>query len=215
VSSATQNPHPRHPLIIGLTGGLGSGKSSAADRFAFHGVPVIDTDQIARELVQAGQPALQRIAAHFGPDILEADGALNRAALRERVFRDAEERRFLEALLHPLIRTASLERIHSLDTPYCIWVIPLLLETGARADVDRVLLIDSPEWLQLQRVQARDRLEDETIRQILAAQAGRAQRQAIADDIILNDGSQEALQQAVDERHGAYLALAAGRDRTG
>ena len=209
MSSTKQNDRPRRPLIIGLTGGLGSGKSSAADRFASHGVPVIDTDVIARELVMPGQPALQLIAEHFGPDVLDADGTLNRSALRERVFRDERERRYLETLLHPLIRATSLERIGQLDAPYCIWVIPLLLETGARADVDRVLLIDCPVSLQRQRVRERDRLDDEAISHIMAAQASRPQRQAIADDLILNDGSPEALLRAVDECHTAYLALAA------
>jgi dephospho-CoA kinase len=206
---------PHKPLVIGLTGGIASGKSSAAARFAALGVPVIDTDRIARELVTPGQPALAAIAAHFGPDMLDAQGTLRRERLRQWVFADAGARHDLEALLHPLIRAESLRRIAALRAPYCIWVIPLLQETGARRDLDRVLLIDCPEELQRQRVQARDGLDAATMDGILVAQASRAQRRAIADDIILNDGTPEALRQAVDERHAAYLALAAQHTASG
>ena len=204
-------PVPRSPLIVGLTGGIGSGKSTAAARFAELGVPVIDTDVIARELVAPGQTALAAIVARFGEDLLDAQGALRRAALRERVFADPAARRDLEALLHPRIRAESLRRIAALRDPYCIWVIPLLLESGARADLDRVLLIDCPEDLQRQRVQARDGLDAASLEGILAAQASRAQRRAIADDIIVNDGPPEALRRAVDAQHAAYLALAKAR----
>ena len=199
---------PRPPFIIGLTGGIASGKSTAADHFAALGVPVIDTDVIARELVAPGQPALAALVARFGADLLDDTGALRREALGARVFADPAARRELEALLHPLIRAESLRRITALRAPYCVWVIPLLLESGARADVDRVLLIDCPEALQRQRALARG-LQPDTLDGILAAQASRAQRHAIADDVILNDGSPEALRQAVAARHAAYLALAA------
>ena len=199
----------RIPLVIGLTGGIGSGKSCAAARFAELGVPVIDTDEIARELVAPGQPALAAIVARFGAGLLDGRGALRREALRDLVFADAGARQELEALLHPLIRTESLRRIARLEAPYCLWVIPLLVETGARADVDRVLLIDCPEALQRKRVMAREGMDAATLDGILAAQATREQRRAAADDVILNDGSPEALRQAVDARHAAYLALAA------
>lgn len=199
---------PHTPLVIGLTGGIGSGKSTAAARFAELGTPVIDTDVIARELVAPGQPALAAIVARFGGDLLDGTGALQRDALRERVFADPAARRDLEALLHPLIRAESLRRITTLPAPYCIWVIPLLVETGARRDVDRVLLIDCPEALQRQRVLDRG-LEPATLEGIMAAQTTREQRRALADDIIVNDGTPEALRRAVDERHAAYLALAA------
>lgn len=208
MSPTSYKPSRGHPLIIGLTGGVGSGKSTAAERFASHGVPVIDTDIIAREVVEPGQPALQRIVEHFGPGMLDGQGRLDRAALRERVFRDESERRFLEELLHPLIRAASLRRIGEQVALYVIWVIPLLLETGAAGDVDRVLLIDCPEWQQIQRVRDRDRLAEEEITHIMAAQASRRERQAVADDIILNDGDLGHLYQAVDARHAAYTALA-------
>ncbi|MCW9060062.1 MAG: dephospho-CoA kinase [Gammaproteobacteria bacterium] len=203
-------PHTA-PLIIGLTGGIASGKSTAAARFAEQGVPVIDTDVIARELVAPGQPALEAIVARFGSDLLDHEGRLRRELLRERVFADPAARQELEALLHPLIRAESLRRIAVLQTPYCIWVIPLLVETGAREDLDRVLLIDCPEALQRQRAQARDGFDRATLEGILAAQASREQRRAMADDIIVNDGTPEALRQAVDEHHAAYLALAAQR----
>ncbi|HSJ48059.1 MAG TPA: dephospho-CoA kinase [Gammaproteobacteria bacterium] len=205
--------HP--PLIIGLTGGIGSGKSTAAARFAEHGVPVIDTDVIARELVAPGQPALDAIVTRFGTDLLDGEGCLRREVLRERVFADPAARQELEALLHPLIRAESLRRIAALQTAYCIWVIPLLVETGAREDLDRVLLIDCPEALQRQRAQVRDGFDTATLDGILAAQASREQRRAMADDIIVNDGTPEALRQAVDERHAAYLALAAERNVSG
>ena len=199
----------RIPLVIGLTGGIGSGKSTAAARFAALGVPVIDTDVIARELVAPGQPALARIVERFGAEMLDAGGALRREVLRARVFANAGARRDLEILLHPLIREESLRRIARLQAPYCIWVIPLLRETGARSDLDRILLIDCPEAVQRQRVLERDGLDVASLEGILAAQASRGQRRAIADDIILNDGTPEALRQAVDEHHAAYLALAA------
>lgn len=205
-------PVAHETLIIGLTGGIGSGKSTAAARFAEHGVPVIDTDVIARELVAPGQPALEAIVARFGTDLLDREGCLRRELLRERVFADPAARQQLEALLHPLIRAESLRRIAALQTPYCIWVIPLLVETGARDDLDRVLLIDCPEALQRQRVQARDGFDTATLDGILAAQASREQRRVMADDIIVNDGTPEALRQAVDERHAAYLALAVKAD---
>jgi dephospho-CoA kinase len=208
-------PATHKPLVIGLTGGVGSGKSSAAARFAALGAPVIDTDVIARELVVPGAPALDAIVARFGADLLDARGALRRDRLRERVFGDAAARRDLEDLLHPRIRATSLQRIAALRVPYCVWVIPLLVETGARQDLDRVLLIDCPEALQRQRVRERDGLDEEAVERIMAAQATRAQRQAIADDIILNDGTPEALRRAVDERHAAYLALAAERALSG
>ncbi|MFN2339475.1 MAG: dephospho-CoA kinase [Gammaproteobacteria bacterium] len=198
--------HP--PLIIGLTGGIGSGKSTAAARFAERGVPVIDTDVIARELVAPGQPALEAIVAHFGTDLLDGEGCLRRERLRERVFANPAARQKLEALLHPRIRAESLRRIAALQTPYCIWVIPLLVESGARRDVDRVLLIECPEALQRQRVQNRG-LDPATLDGILAAQASREQRRAMADDTIVNDGTPEALRQAVDECHAGYLDLAA------
>ena len=204
-------PATPKPLVIGLTGGIASGKSTAAARLAALGVPVIDTDVIARELVAPGQPALARIVERFGAEMLDEEGALRRARLRERVFADAAARRDLEILLHPLIRKESHRRIARLQAPYCIWVIPLLRETGARSDLDRVLLIDCPEAVQRQRVSERDGLEEAMLDGILAAQATRAQRRAIADDVILNDGTQEALLRAVDQYHTAYLALARER----
>lgn len=205
VSLRTNNEN--RPLIIGLTGGVGSGKSSVAARFAEHGVPIIDTDEIAHQLVAPGQPALGEIAERFGTEMLDAAGALDRTALREQVFADPAQRKALEAILHPRIRAESLRRIAALRTPYCVWVIPLLLETAAQADVDRVLVVDCPEWLQVQRVQARDRLAAETVARIMTAQTTRQERLASADDVILNDGDLSQLLHDVDAQHAAYTAL--------
>lgn len=196
-------------LVIGLTGGIGSGKTAVSDRFARHGAPVVDTDQLARELVEPGQAALAEIVAHFGPGCLDDAGRLHRARLRERVFADAEGRRRLEAILHPRIRTRVRERVAALTTPYCVIVIPLLAETGKMDLMDRVLVVDAPETEQIRRVMARDRVSETQARRILAAQAGRAQRLALADDVLENVGDLEALDRQVAFLHQRYLALAA------
>ncbi|MFP5505481.1 MAG: dephospho-CoA kinase [Gammaproteobacteria bacterium] len=196
-------------LRIGLTGGIGSGKTTVANLFAARGVPVIDTDVVARELVEPGQPALAEIAARFGADLLDANGRLDRARLRERVFADTGKRQELEAILHPRIQTAMEHRAAQTDAPYVLLVIPLLFEAGWQDRVDRVLLVDVPENLQRARVAARDRLEPAQIDAILAAQAGREQRRAGADDIIDNSGDAAALEPQVDVLHQRYMGLAA------
>lgn len=196
-------------LRIGLTGGIGSGKTTVANLFAARGAPVIDTDVIARELVEPGQPALAEIAARFGADLLDANGRLDRARLRERVFADTGKRQELEAILHPRIQTAMEHRAAQTDAPYVLLVIPLLFEAGWQDRVDRVLLVDVPENLQRARVAARDRLEPAQIDAILAAQAGREQRRAGADDIIDNSGDAAALEPQVDVLHQRYMGLAA------
>ncbi len=198
-------------LKIGLTGGIGSGKSAAAREFAALGVPVIDTDRIARELVTPGSPLLDRIAEHFGPDILTAAGALDRAALRRHVFADPAARQRLEAILHPPILAEMQRRAEAETAPYVILVIPLLAETGAAGLVDRVLVVDVPEDLQRQRVAARDNLTDAEIDAILAAQCKRDARLKIADDIIDNSGELAALRARVHELHEKYLTLATRR----
>ena len=154
-------------LIIGLTGGIGSGKSTVAEYIAQLGVPVIDSDRISRELVVPGSPALGEIAAAFGPEMILEDGTLDRSRLRRQVFADPQQRRRLEAILHPRIYAEMRRRIQALDTPYCVLVIPLLLETGATAMVDRVLVVDAPESLQRQRVKRRGGMEDETLEAVL------------------------------------------------
>ena len=198
-------------LVIGLTGGIGSGKTTVSDRFAQHGAPVIDTDQLARELVEPGQSALAEIVAYFGLDCLDDAGRLHRSRLRERVFADAEGRQRLEAMLHPRIRRLVRERVAALAAPYCVVVIPLLAETGMTDLVDRVLVVDAPEAEQIPRVVARDQVAETLARRSLAAQAGRAQRLARADDVVENIGDLEALNRQVACLHQRYLTLAAAR----
>lgn len=198
-------------FVIGLTGGIGSGKSTVADRFAALGVPVIDTDVIARRLTERGGEALDAIRAAFGESVMQPDGSLDRAALRRRVFVDADARRRLEAILHPRIRRAVGQALAALETPYAIVVIPLLVETQGYRDVlDRVLVIDCPEALQVERVMARNGLSRAEVEAILAAQATRAERLALADDVLPNTAAPDALGAAVDALHARYLALAAG-----
>lgn len=196
-------------LIIGLTGGIGSGKTAVSDRFAQWGAPVVDTDLLARELVEPGQPALADIAAEFGPDCLDRDGRLHRARLRERVFADPAGRHRLEAILHPRIRLLARERIAGLTAPYCLLVIPLLAETGMTDLVDRVLVVDAPETERIRRVMARDGIDETQARRILAAQADRDQRLALADEIVENAGDLAALDQRVAALHRHYSTLAA------
>jgi dephospho-CoA kinase len=191
--------------VIGLTGGIASGKSAAADYFATLGVPVIDADLIARELVEPGQPALEKICQRFGQAILLENGELNRAAMRESIFNDAQARHDLEAILHPLIRGVITERLSALDACYCIVVIPLLAESGNWEMLDRKLVIDCPEPLQLQRLQQRDQLDLEEAKRILNAQASREQRKAIADDIVDNSHDLAHLQNAIEKLHEKYL----------
>jgi dephospho-CoA kinase len=195
---------------VGLTGGIGSGKSTVADCFASLGVPVIDTDLIARELTAPGGGAIGAIRADFGETILLADGSLDRAALRRRVFADATARRRLEAILHPRIRQVVGQALARLAAPYVLIVIPLLVEAGAYRDVlNRVLVVDCPEAVQIERVMARNGLAVEEVQSILAAQASRSERLAAADDVIVNTSSPESLRSEVAALHQRYLALAA------
>ena len=194
-------------LVIGLTGGIGSGKTAVSDRFALHGAPIIDTDLIARQLVEPGQPALTEIAAAFGAECLDDSGSLRRAHLRERVFADPEGRRRLEAILHPRIRARVRERIDGLTSPYCLVVIPLLAETGMDDLVDRILVVDVPETEQVRRVMARDRVDADHAHRILAAQASRDQRLALADEVLENTGDLDELGRQVDGLHRYYLQL--------
>jgi len=198
-------------LAIALTGGIGSGKTAVSRAFARHGVPVIDTDVLAREVVEPGRPALQDIVAAFGGDCLDTTGALDRAYLRRVVFADAGRRQRLEAILHPRILQALRERLAFIQAPYCLVVVPLLVETGLDKQFERILVVDVPEELQLGRVMARDRVDAEQARRILAHQASRAQRLAVADDVIENTGTLAELEDKVAELHQEYLALAIGR----
>ncbi|MEW6727769.1 MAG: dephospho-CoA kinase [Pseudomonadota bacterium] len=200
-------------LVVGLTGGVGSGKSTVASLFAAHGVPVIDTDLIARELVAPGQPALAEIAARFGPEALNPDGTLNRPWLRQRIFADEAARKVLEAILHPRIRAEVQRQLESLrrptpPPPYALVVIPLLVETGAYDGLlDRVLVVDLPEDAQLQRLMTRDGVEEPLARAMLAAQASREARLARADEVIDNSGAPEALVEQVESLHRLYSGM--------
>jgi dephospho-CoA kinase len=197
-------------LRIGLTGGIASGKSAAAAVFAELGVPVIDSDVIAREVVAPGSPGLAAIRARFGEGVLQADGQLDRRALRAQVFADPTARRDLEALTHPLIRERMSAQSAAAGGPYQVHAIPLLVEGGAkRPGLDRVLVIDCPEEIQVARVMTRDRVDEAGARAVLAAQASRAQRLAAADDVIVNDQGLETLREAVTALHQRYLGLAA------
>ncbi|MFP5344755.1 MAG: dephospho-CoA kinase [Gammaproteobacteria bacterium] len=202
-------------FIVGLTGGIGAGKSTVLELFQALGVPVLDADAIARELVEKGKPALTRLVQEFGREILDKDGALNRARLRAMVFSDAARRRQLEALLHPLIREEMQARLKQLKAPYCIVCIPLLVETGQTAGVQRVVVVDAPDDLRRRRVMARDGLSAVEFNAILAAQSSREERLAAADVVIVNDGGRDALKQRVDELHRHYLQLASAISSSG
>jgi len=195
-------------LVIGLTGGIGSGKSTVADALAARGAGVIDTDVLARELAAPGSPAANEIAAAFGSEVIRPDGSLDRDSLRTLVFRDPEARRRLEAILHPRIKRRMLQRLAALDTPYAVLVIPLLFETNQQDLADRVLVVDVPQAVQLERVRRRSGLADTEIAHIVASQIGRAERLARADDIIDNSGDRRALLAQVERLHQRYLGLA-------
>jgi dephospho-CoA kinase len=200
-------------LRIGLTGGIGSGKSTVAGLFAELGVPVVDADRVAREVVEPGEPALTAVVRAFGPGVLDSRGQLDRAALRTRVFADDDARTRLEAILHPRIRERMETRAAALSTPYCVLCVPLLLEARDVPRVDRVLVVDVPEALQVARVAARDALDASAVRAMIAAQAPRATRLAAADEVILNDGPRAALVPRVRALHELYLGLARARLR--
>ena len=196
-------------MIVGLTGGIASGKSTVARLFAEHGVPVIDLDQVARDVVAPGTPLLAQVIARFGPGVRQADGGLDRRALRRHVFAHPQERRALEALLHPAILRRTAELVAAAGGPYQIVVNPLLAEMGAAARYDRVLVVDCDESVQRRRLGERDGSGPEEIAGILAAQASRARRLQLADDVILNDGDLAALGPKVAALHERYLQLAA------
>jgi dephospho-CoA kinase len=199
---------PVRPLRIGLTGGIGSGKSTVARLFADLGVAVIDADEIAHRLMSPGGAAVSAILREFGAE-LAADGGIDRRRLGRIVFDQPRQRQRLEALLHPLIRSQMERTAQEAPTPYCVLVIPLLVEASQRDLVDRVLVVDTDEETQIARVRARDRREAAEIRAILAAQAGRTQRLAVADDVINNRGDLLELRRQVEALHQRYLALAA------
>lgn len=198
--------------VIGLTGGIGSGKSTVVRLFGELGIHWVDADDVAREVVEPGTPALAEIAAHFGPQILNADGALDRAALRQIIFREPEQRQWLEALLHPIIRDELTRQLQPPDYtgPYTLLVSPLLLETDQNTLAERVLVVDVPEAVQIERTMARDNNPRDQVERIIAAQMPRDQRLAKADDVIHNDQPLAQVRAAVEALHQRYCAPAAG-----
>jgi len=197
----------RHTLVIGLTGGIGSGKTTVANGFEKLGVPLIDADLIARELVEPGRTALEEVRAVFGAECLTKEGRLDRAHIRQRIFSDDSLRQRLEAILHPVIRKRIKALTAEIKAAYCIVVIPLLLETGQNDLVDRILVVDAPEKEQLKRVAARDKLSHNAIIRIMQTQADRETRLAAADDIIVNNSDLETLTSHIRSLHRRYLEL--------
>lgn len=197
------------PLRIGLTGGIASGKTTAAERFSELGVPVIDADAVARTVVVPGSDGLAQVVARFGAGIQTADGHLDRRALRNLIFADPAARKDLEGILHPLIRAETERCAAMVRTPYLVMAVPLLAEGGSLERFDRILVVDVDEEIQLNRVMARDGSSRDEARAILAAQSSRAERLKIADDVLINAGTVAGLRNAVDALHVRYLQLSA------
>jgi len=198
---------PRKVLRIGLTGGIASGKTFVADMIAELGVPIIDTDEIARQVVARGQPALAEIVAEFGTGILTQNGELDRNSLRRTVFEDESRRRRLEAIVHPRIRELTLQASKAAIGPYQVLVVPLLVETGFQQLVDRILVVDCPESTQRERLLARDNETPEQVKRMMDAQLSRARRLEAADDVIDNSGTPDATRRQVEALHQKYLDI--------
>jgi len=198
-------------LVVGVTGGIGSGKSTVTDKLAKLGIDIIDADIVARLVVLPGTDALTQISQHFGNTLILADGSLDRKALRAKVFADEKERLWLETLLHPIIRQEIQRQLDQSQSRYSVLSSPLLLETGQHSLVDKVLLVDTTEALQISRTQKRDDTSVEAVSAIMAAQWPRTKRQAHADFIILNDGDLEQLESDVMDIHHTFLALTSNR----
>lgn len=194
------------PLRVGLTGGIGSGKSVAAEMFAELGVPVIDADIVAREVVEPGEPALISIAEHFGRDILLPDGGLDRARLREIIFKDQGEKKWLEELLHPLIRERIVQQMSRQSAPYLLLVSPLLIESGQNRLVEQVIVVDVSEQIQMERTLNRDGVSREQVVRILSSQLPREERRAHADYLLDNGGDLAALREQVKSVHQQLMA---------
>ena len=195
-------------LRVGLTGGIGSGKSTVAALLATRGVPVIDTDEIAQRLSQPGQAAFDEIVRGFGEGILDENHSIDRIRLRERVFSNGDERGRLEKILHPRIRVTVQEKLAELSAPYCVIVVPLLIESGFHDLTDRILVVDTNDSMQIQRTAARSGMSEAEIRQIMSAQATRAQRLQKADDVIDNNADRKKLEAEVERIHQWYMSLA-------
>lgn len=196
------------PFIVGLTGGIGSGKSTVSGLFAQHHIPIIDADQASRIVVEPYRPALQKISKYFGSKVIDSNGQLNRSALRNIIFNSSEQRIWLENLLHPLIAEEIQRQLSQAQGPYIILMSPLLLESGQAKYVHRVLVIDVPEAVQLERTQQRDQVTQEQIQAIMQSQWTRAQRLEKADEVIENINSIEELEKQVEQLHRRYLTLA-------
>ena len=202
------DPVLRH-YVVALTGGVAAGKTAVTRRFEALGIHVYDADVAAREVVAPHEPALAEIEFAFGARVLQADGALDRRAMRERVFADPDARKKLEAIIHPRVRAWLRRRVGMDRGPYCMLAIPLLVENRAEYEwVDRVLVVDAPETLQIERLMRRDGVTRDAAQRVLDAQSARAQRLAIADDVIVNDGEEAALDSQVAALHARYLELA-------
>ena len=195
-------------LKIGLTGGIGSGKSTVANLFSQHGTPIIDMDEIAREVVLPGKPAMQEIREYFGDDICDEKGILDRKKLRAIIFNDEDKRQHLENIVHPRIRQRVVEKLKPLNSPYCIIVIPLLFETGLQDTVDRILVVDVSVEEQITRTTQRDNLDEDYAMKIIASQVDRQTRLDNADDIIDNSGDITELESRIEKLHQKYLELA-------
>ena len=199
------------PWILGLTGGIGSGKSAAAQHFSDLGVDLVDADHAARWVVEPGRPALASIVERFGPGVLQADGQLDRAALRQLIFADPAQRKWLEQLLHPLIGQEIFSYLAKAQSPYAIYVSPLLIESGQYHKTQRVLVIDVPQSLQIQRTLQRDGISEQQVQAILKAQSSREERLSHADDVLVNDQDLARLHAEVERLHHFYLTLRGGR----
>jgi dephospho-CoA kinase len=195
-------------FVVGVTGGIGSGKTAVTNILSALGITVVDADIASRVVVEPGQPALARIAEHFGPEILQPDGSMDRAAMRRLVFSDPEQKRWLEQLLHPLINAEVQRQIEAAASPYAVFVSPLLVEGSHGSLCDRLLVVDVPEDMQLARTMARDHNDAEQVKRIMASQASRERRLARADDVIENTGTLDELRMKVETLHRRYLALA-------
>ncbi len=202
-----QKTDTKKSLRVGLTGGIASGKTTVANLFAELGVRIVDTDVIAREVVEPGQPALDEIRAAFGDAVIDETGRLDRAAMRAIVFANDRRRRELEAILHPRIRDETMRQSAAAPPPYHIVVVPLLAESPMKEAMDRILVVDCSEDVQLERLLSRDAESVEQAKRIIASQASRDERLALADDVISNDGSLEDTRAKVEELHRSYLSL--------
>lgn len=206
---STMGQDARMPYVVGLTGGIGSGKSTVAQLFEQHGIAIVDTDVIAHELTTPGGLAIAAIRHNFGDDFIDSDGAMDRARMREHVFNNEAARRQLQDILHPMIRSESRQRVLAAQSAYVILVVPLLFESGRwKESAHRTLVVDCPEPEQIQRVRRRSNLSEAQVRAIMATQTGRAERLRLADDVIDNGATESHLVQEVERLHAKYLDMA-------